>query len=119
MTPKTGILYPNIAEQQNTWLFIFLRIKTPNQNPKMELSKNITISNGIFGGERRIRLHYRMEPKTKNISFSVNEWISSLRFGGDKQIFQQGSHRGRPDRENLGSNPRGSGRKQESDCETI
>ena len=44
----------------------------------MELSKNITISNGIFEGERRIRLHYRMEPKTKNISFSVNEWILLL-----------------------------------------
>ena len=54
----------------------------------MELSQNVTISKGVFEGKRRIRLRYGMEPRTKNISFSVNEWMLLLTLMEEiKEIF--------------------------------
>ena len=61
-----------IAEQQNP---LFSPIW---EEPKMELSPNVTISNELFEGERMIWLQYRRQPREKNISFSVNKWILLL-----------------------------------------
>ena len=66
-------------------VFTFLRAATKT---KMELSQNVTISKGVFEGKRRIRLRYGMEPRTKNISFSVNEWMLLLTLMEEiKEIF--------------------------------
>ena len=95
-----------IAEQQNP---LFSPIW---EEPKMELSPNVTISNELFEGERMIWLQYWRQPREKNISFSVNKWILLL-------THLQGPHPGCPGREDLGSNPRGSGWQQTSYSETI
>lgn len=43
----------------------------------MNLSANITMSNAMYNGERRIRLKYRLQAE-KNISFSAPEWIALM-----------------------------------------
>ena len=40
----------------------------------MDLHSKCNDQQRVFEGERRIRLRHRMKPRTKNISFSVNEW---------------------------------------------